>query len=139
MRRKTLRIGITGLTFDAAHYTPGVKEECLNLHGHTFRVDVEVEGPLGPDGMVMDFSALKEAVRRVLEPWDHALVVPEGEASRIELEGPFKVKLKIIKAPAATTEHMALAIAEELHAALGLPVRVRVWEGEGKYAEAEAR
>ena len=135
---RKVKIGLTGLTFDAAHYTPS-GGGCEDLHGHTFTVDVEVEGELGEDGMVMDFRELKEAVAEVLSSWDHALILPEADVGRVKLEGPFGLKVKRLRGPAATTECMAIALAEELHEALGLPVRVRVWEGAGKYAEAEAR
>jgi len=137
-RARTLKIGLTGLSFDAAHYTP-TGGKCEDLHGHTFIVDVEVEGELGEDGMVMDFGELKKLVREVLSSWDHAIILPEADVGRVRLEGPFGVKVKRLSGPAATTECMAIQLAEELHAVLRMPVRVRVWEGLGKYAEAEAR
>ena len=132
---RKVKIGLTGLTFDAAHYTPS-GGKCEDLHGHTFAVDVEIEGVPGEDGMVMDFRSLKEKVRSVLSSWDLALIVPEQDAAKLRLEGPFGLKLKAIRGPAATTECMAIQLADELRDALGLPVRVRVWEGPGKYAEA---
>lgn len=134
---RKVKIGLKGLSFEAAHYTPS-GGKCEDLHGHTFVVDVEIEGEPGPDGMVMDFRELKKAVEAVLASWDHSLVVPERDARGLRLEGPFGLKLKVLRAPAATTEYMALQLAEELARALGRPVRVRVWEGLGKYAEAEA-
>jgi len=137
-RARALRIGLSGLTFDAAHYTPG-GGKCEDLHGHTFTVDVEVEGELGEDGMIMDFRELRKIVEGVLSSWDHALILPEGDVGRVRVEGPFGLRVKPLKGPAATTECIALELAEELHAALKLPVRVRVWEGAGKYAEAEVR
>ena len=132
---RKVRIGLTGLTFDAAHYTPS-GGRCEDLHGHTFTVDVEIEGVPGEDGMVMDFRDLKEKVKGVLSSWDHALIVPERDVAELRFEGPFGLKLKVIRGPAATTEYMAIQLADELRDALGLPVRVRVWEGRGKYAEA---
>ena len=137
-RARTLKIGLRGLSFDAAHYTP-VEGGCENLHGHTFTVDVEIEGEIGEDGMVMDFRKLKKLVEEVLSSWDHAIILPEADVGRVRLEGPFGVKVKRLSGPAATTECMAIQLAEELHAVLEMPVRVRVWEGIGKYAEAEAR
>ena len=132
---RKVRIGLTGLTFDAAHYTPS-GGKCEDLHGHTFTVDVEIEGVPGEDGMIMDFRDLREKVKSILSSWDHAFIVPERDVSKLKLEGPFGLKLKVIKGPAATTECMAVQLADELRDALGLPVKVRVWEGPGKYAEA---
>ncbi|HEY0777329.1 MAG TPA: 6-carboxytetrahydropterin synthase QueD [Gemmatirosa sp.] len=51
-------------TFEAAHRLPHVPEghKCQRLHGHSFRVEVHVRGPLaGREGWVMDFGDLKAA------------------------------------------------------------------------------
>ncbi|MCU1351971.1 MAG: 6-carboxytetrahydropterin synthase, partial [Acidimicrobiales bacterium] len=47
------------LQFVAAHRLPNVPEghKCARLHGHSFRVEVHVEGPVGAEsGWVMDFA-----------------------------------------------------------------------------------
>src|SRR5216684_2266405 len=59
-------------TFDAAHVLPWHPGRCRNLHGHTYRLEVAVEGPIGANGIVMDFSDLDEVVRReVIDRFDH--------------------------------------------------------------------
>jgi len=54
-------------TFEAAHVLPNHPGKCARLHGHSYRLDVALEGPLregGPAaGMVEDF----EVVSRVVE------------------------------------------------------------------------
>lgn len=71
--------------FDAAHrlYVKTLSEEenrdlygkCYELHGHTYRLQVSVSGPLGPEGMVMNFSELKEIVGDlVIKRYDHVLL-----------------------------------------------------------------
>ena len=55
-------------TFDAAHFLPNVPEthKCRNMHGHTYRIRIYVEGPLDPHlGWVMDFADLKKAWKRI--------------------------------------------------------------------------
>ncbi|MEG1480047.1 MAG: 6-carboxytetrahydropterin synthase [Kiritimatiellia bacterium] len=51
------------VSFDAAHLLTGHGGLCRNLHGHTYRVTVELGNtpPLAgqPDDMVMDFKELK--------------------------------------------------------------------------------
>lgn len=64
-------------TFEAAHMLPNHAGKCKNLHGHSYRMDVSVEGPVQADGveegMVMDFARLTEAVEReIVSQWDHA-------------------------------------------------------------------
>jgi len=60
-------------TFDAAHRLPDYEGKCANLHGHTYTLEVVVEGDVNPaSGMVMDFGLLKDVVKTVLENYDHA-------------------------------------------------------------------
>lgn len=132
-----MRIGVEGFLFDSAHYTLGASEKCLNLHGHTFKVDVEVEGELDPSsGMVLDFGAIKEAVARVLRSWDHCVIVPRGDLGKVSLGGPFKSRIKAIDAPAGTTEFVALEIAKEIYQEVRLPVTIKLYEGFRNYAVA---
>lgn len=60
-------------TFEAAHRLPLVPEghKCGRLHGHSYRVEVHVEGEVGPDGMVVDFAVLKDAWRPLHDLLDH--------------------------------------------------------------------
>ncbi|MGF6492523.1 6-pyruvoyltetrahydropterin/6-carboxytetrahydropterin synthase [Luteibacter sp. 621] len=59
---------------EAAHRLPNVPEghKCSRLHGHSFRVELHVEGPLDPVfGWVMDFSDLKARFKPLYERLDH--------------------------------------------------------------------
>ena len=58
--------------FDAAHRLPDYEGACSRLHGHTWFLDVEVEGPIGREGFVMDFAELKRLVSaKVISVVDH--------------------------------------------------------------------
>lgn len=62
------------LTFEAAHRLPNVPpgHKCARLHGHSYRVEVHVAGPVGGDtGWVMDFGDLADACRPVRDRLDH--------------------------------------------------------------------
>ncbi len=131
-----LRVGIEGLRIHSIHYTPGERKDCMNLHGHTFIINVEVEGNVTKDdGMVIDFAKLKRIVEETIVEYDHAFIVPIRDKDKIILEGPFNVKIKAIKYPQATTEYIALSIAWDITRKLNLKTRVRVYEGPGKYSE----
>lgn len=61
-------------TFEAAHRLPNVPEghQCSRLHGHSFKVQIHVAGPIGETtGWVMDFADLKAAFKPTLERLDH--------------------------------------------------------------------
>ena len=60
--------------FEAAHRLPNVPpgHKCARLHGHSFRVEVHVAGPVrAPEGWVMDFGDLKAAWEPLDEALDH--------------------------------------------------------------------
>lgn len=60
-------------TFDAAHALTNYHGACERMHGHTYRLDVTVDGPLDQKtGMVVDFLLLKTVVHEyVLSKLDH--------------------------------------------------------------------
>jgi len=62
--------------FEAAHQLPHHAGKCARPHGHSYRLDVAIRGPLqseGPAaGMVQDFETLEELVQRtVIDLVDH--------------------------------------------------------------------
>ena len=62
--------------FDAAHYLPNYEGKCSRMHGHTYRLIVEVEGKPNPKtGMVIDFSILKDIINEhILIYLDHQIL-----------------------------------------------------------------
>lgn len=65
--RKTFQI-------EAAHRLPNVPagHKCARLHGHSWRIEVAIEGPVGDDtGWVMDYADLKAAFQPIHDRIDH--------------------------------------------------------------------
>ncbi len=61
-------------SFEAAHRLPFVPEghKCSRLHGHSYRVELRVSGPVDPaTGWLMDFGDLKDAFKPLLNRLDH--------------------------------------------------------------------
>ena len=59
---------------EAAHRLPNVPEghKCARLHGHSFLVELSVEGtPCPQSGWIMDFSDIKAAFQPIYERLDH--------------------------------------------------------------------
>jgi 6-pyruvoyltetrahydropterin/6-carboxytetrahydropterin synthase len=59
---------------EAAHRLPNVPagHKCARLHGHSFKVELVVSGPVGDDsGWVMDFADVKRAFAPLYERLDH--------------------------------------------------------------------
>lgn len=60
--------------FDAAHLLPHVPagHKCARLHGHTYRVEVHISGPVSPaSGWVADFGDISSAFAPVHAELDH--------------------------------------------------------------------
>ncbi len=107
-----MKLGITEY-IDCAHHLVD-HEKCGSPHGHTYRVDVSIEGE-HKGGMILDFAKFKENVRAVLSKydqrdWNSFLKVPTVENICELLHGDLKKKLRY-------------------------KVQVRVWEGHDKWAE----
>jgi len=61
-------------SFDSAHQLPNVPEDhkCRRLHGHTYRIRIEVEGEVDPQmGWVIDYSEIKRVWDPVKAELDH--------------------------------------------------------------------
>jgi 6-pyruvoyltetrahydropterin/6-carboxytetrahydropterin synthase len=57
--------------FEAAHFLPG-HAKCGRVHGHTYKLTVEVSDRVYPSGMVMDLHDLSDLVGSVINTWDHS-------------------------------------------------------------------
>lgn len=58
--------------FEAAHQLPWHPGVCRNLHGHSYRLEVTVAGPLDERGVVVDFDELAALVQtEVIDQFDH--------------------------------------------------------------------
>jgi 6-pyruvoyltetrahydropterin/6-carboxytetrahydropterin synthase len=59
-------------SFEAAHQLPWHPGACQRLHGHGYRMEVTVEGPLNEHGIVTDFADVADVVEReVIARFDH--------------------------------------------------------------------
>ena len=58
--------------FDAAHYLRGYRGKCETMHGHRFRVVVNIKASVVDDiGIAYDFADLKRHLRDILASLDH--------------------------------------------------------------------
>ena len=61
--------------FHAAHNLEGHKGKCEKLHGHSYRLRVSVRGPVGENGMVMDFDDIGRIVEeKAISVLDHSYI-----------------------------------------------------------------
>lgn len=75
------------IQFDTAHYLSGYQGKCSNIHGHRYRLVVELASEtLQSDGqcrgMVADFSDVKKELNRIAEQYDHKLLIEDNDGGR---------------------------------------------------------
>jgi 6-pyruvoyltetrahydropterin/6-carboxytetrahydropterin synthase len=108
--------------FEAAHHLPHVSasHRCKRLHGHSYRVEVRLAGPVDPvTGFVADFFDIEAAFVPVLAALDHHLL---NEVAG--LENP-------------TAENIAVWIWRKIRPALPLLSAVTVFETADCWAQYE--
>lgn len=72
---RKVRVSGGNLKFSSAHFiTYGGK--CERLHGHNYGVLVEIEGELGEDKLVFDFTVLKRLTREICQRLNHRFLLP---------------------------------------------------------------
>ena len=123
----------TSATFDSAHFLKGYNGKCVNIHGHTWKIEVTAassdlvrEGE--KRGMVLDFSDLKKAVRALCGRFDHTLIFERGSLRDATLAALADEGFALTQVPfRPTAENFARHFYEEL--ARTLPVKsVAVYE-----------
>ena len=74
-----VRVTKDHLVFSAGHFitiTTADGEFCERIHGHNWRVAVEVEGPLDENQYVFDFIALRDNLQSIVNRLDHRMLLP---------------------------------------------------------------
>ena len=142
---RTMRVA-KSLEFDAAHRLLNYKGKCATLHGHRYRVVVELESSgLDELGMVLDFTEVKNTIGRWIdEHWDHATLLSSEDPLCAALQEDAKQFGSSVKEPFLfpgnpTAEVMAgylLTKTRSLLSEFNVRVRsVRVYETPTSYAE----
>lgn len=75
----SVKIANDNLVFSAAHFIT-FEGLCERLHGHNYRVAVEVRGPLDENHYVVDFTKLLALAIAILGELDHRVLVPTEHA-----------------------------------------------------------
>ena len=103
--------------FEASHRLPFHQGKCARLHGHSWTLEVEVEGPVDPlTGMVMDFADINSYIDPVVWELDHHHL---GTWEGMSIEFIREWGVPWLRANFnATCENLLWAIAERLSKAL---------------------
>lgn len=129
--------------WEAAHRLPWHEGPCDNLHGHSYRMTVTLDGTPDARGMLIDFQDVKRALAPLVDAWDHAVLVAETDDELRRLIEPTDWKHVLLPCD-TTAENLAAYVADylcdaaaDLLAERGVTaIRVRLAETETCYAEA---
>jgi 6-pyruvoyltetrahydropterin/6-carboxytetrahydropterin synthase len=152
---RRFQIRVEGVQFDAAHFAT-FGGECEPLHGHTYEVAAEIEGPLSEESWVVDFVEVKSILRGLCDEFDHRFLLQLGSRLlKVEstpdcwrIESPAGVRYALPVADVVglpidntTAERLAELLSDRLAKALagrGIEnveaVTIEVWEGPGQRA-----
>jgi len=144
-------------TFAAGHALRGYKGKCENVHGHNYRVRVELSGPdLDGLGFLVPVAPVKARVRAICAALDERILIPEKspllelrpepDAVQVSVSGRTyrfpKSEVSLLPLPNVTIEALARHVWGELAPALSAsPVRrlrIEVEETPGQSAAYEA-
>lgn len=105
--------------FSTAHNLRGYRGKCEELHGHNWKVEVEVlKDKLDKIGMALDFEYLKMKVNKVLEKLDHK----------------YLNNISYFKKVNPTSENIARYIYDNLKSQISNLKSVTVWESDDSAA-----
>lgn len=110
---------------------------CRYPHGHNYLARVTVQASSwppprgeGPEGMVVDFAVLDQAIRAVTDPWDHSFMCERSDPLAVALAEFAGERLVLVDGP-PTAEHIAHWLFALVQEALpyGVVTEVQVFEG----------
>jgi 6-pyruvoyltetrahydropterin/6-carboxytetrahydropterin synthase len=85
MERWSIELDKEYFQFSAAHFLIFPDGTAERLHGHNYRVRVEIEARLTRHGLVLDFKETKPIVRALVDELDERWIVP-GEHAELRAE-----------------------------------------------------
>lgn len=114
---------------------------CKNIHGHTYKLRLILDGVIDLDGMVLDYYEIGSIVQPVIDLLDHAFMCEAGDGLMQEflINNEFK---HIIIQNEPTAENICSWFAEKLVPIFQeyknlFSMKIRVYETSDTYAEIE--
>lgn len=142
----------SNIRFSSAHIIPEY-EKCGRLHGHTYAVHIKISGEPDKKGIILDFSLLKNILKKITDELDHKILIPEKSNSIKIFKEKKTVKIESIEnsysfplsdcifLPISSTsaENLACFILEKILKKISLPgnvdgIEIGVDEGYGQGA-----
>jgi 6-pyruvoyltetrahydropterin/6-carboxytetrahydropterin synthase len=124
--------------WEMGHRLPEHFGKCKNIHGHSYRMIVELEGEVDKSGMVMDYYDLKKIVEPVVEKLDHTFMVYKEDKEIISFLEKMKSRMVVVGFQ-STVENICKYFLDEIKKS-NFPqnvenISIRIYETADDYAE----
>jgi 6-pyruvoyltetrahydropterin/6-carboxytetrahydropterin synthase len=124
--------------WEMGHRLPEHFGKCKNIHGHSYKMIIRLEGDLDKSGMVMDYYDVKKIIEPIIERLDHAFMVHEDDKEVISFLEKMNSKMVVLEFH-STVENICIYFLNEIKK-IDFPesvkwVSVRIYETADDYAE----
>ena len=99
--------------WEMGHRLPEHIGLCRNIHGHSYRMIVEINGEVLSNGMIIDFYDLGLIVKPILEKLDHSFLVYIKDKPVLDFLKKYKMKMVVVEY-LATVENICKDITEKI-------------------------
>jgi 6-pyruvoyltetrahydropterin/6-carboxytetrahydropterin synthase len=125
--------------WEMGHRLPFHNGGCRNIHGHSYRMRVELVGHLDRNGMVMDYFDMKELIEPLVASIDHSFLCDANDSEMLAFFAANPLKHVVVPFP-TTAENLVGWFLNEIAKLLEpyrniISLTVRIHETERTYAE----
>ena len=126
-------------TWEMSHRLPFHSGPCRNLHGHSYKLIIEVDGEPDKFSMVLDYYEIDKLIQPLMNKLDHAFICDKNDNLMIDFLD--KNNFKYLVMPYYTTsENLVTYFIDEIQEKIKIfenieSLKIRVFETIDAYAE----
>lgn len=128
-------------TWEMSHRLPYHEGNCKNIHGHSYKLQIALEGEPNENGMLIDFYHIEAIVRPLVNKLDHSFIVDRNDKLMLDFLAGNGFRHFVID-NFTTCENISLFFAEHFKKEFAKfdnikKIGIRVFETIDTYAEIE--
>jgi 6-pyruvoyltetrahydropterin/6-carboxytetrahydropterin synthase len=127
--------------WEMGHRLPFHNGLCRNVHGHSYKMVVEITGEINNSGMIIDFYDLNKIIDPLIKNYDHAFLCWENDKDLKEFLIKHKMK-RVFVSYQSTVENICNDFLEKIGAKMKKlkgnnikELNVKIFETPNSYAE----
>lgn len=128
--------------WEMSHRLPFHEGDCINIHGHSYKMLVVLEGEVNENRMLIDFYDIDKLINPLLSQLDHAFLVDSNDTEIIDFLDSKGFK-KYVMDDFSTAEDISKHILEYLKPKMSAFdnisfIKIRIYETIDAWAESES-